>query len=524
MLGHWVTCLTALTGVCIDAQHPFSATLIPHAFPVALVGAVRTGTVKGGQTLSTEDESVSVSLRGARGKRDKSAIEESDDDDDHSDVCEELQRVDANEVAGKADAKLPPPFVPPAPIPFKEQGAVGTGPYDWLEDDRDKSERVDKWITEQNRRTDTAILGDGRKIEDTQLYKERYALLSADDQLPHVGAVQGDGYLYNWWQDDKNPRGLWRRTTPEEYQKNKPAWDVLFDLDAYNKETGMNWAGDCAWCWQVVLAPDYTRALITMSPTGNDKTHLFEFDLVTKQFVKGMDEGGDGFHIGYEAKIKVEPLDRETIFVAAPKEVEALHPEASTLSSEDTSVTESTYARTVKRWSRAESKTLADAKSILTVPTSYMWVDPEVYTFNKESSMETFSHILFDARPSYYTSRMIYHDDATKESVRLALPDEIDNIYFPHFTHYIIKLRNERWGFPADSVLVCDLSELLKISRAMTASIARENRIDAQTYFTDPSRFLEAHTGEFVMSNAEAQNIFFPLFIPTTSSSVRCVI
>ena len=39
-------------------------------------------------------------------------------------------------------------------------------------------------------------------------------------------------YYYNFWQDAKNPRGLWRRTTLDEYRKAEPAWETVLDLDA----------------------------------------------------------------------------------------------------------------------------------------------------------------------------------------------------------------------------------------------------------------------------------------------------
>ncbi len=48
-------------------------------------------------------------------------------------------------------------------------------------------------------------------------------------------------FYYNYWRDDKNVRGVWRRTTLEEYKKEKPNWEVVLDLDklaAGEKEIG----------------------------------------------------------------------------------------------------------------------------------------------------------------------------------------------------------------------------------------------------------------------------------------------
>ena len=64
--------------------------------------------------------------------------------------------------------------------------------------------------------------------------RSRSALL--DDprlQGPHpVRRRSSAPWYYNFWRDAKNPRGLWRRTTLDEYRKPEPAWETVLDLDA----------------------------------------------------------------------------------------------------------------------------------------------------------------------------------------------------------------------------------------------------------------------------------------------------
>ena len=100
-------------------------------------------------------------------------------------------------------------------------------------------------------------------------------MLTRKDKIPYIGHEEC-GYVYNFWQDEKNTRGLWRRTTLAEYGQENTKWEQLFDVDAYNAKEGSNYAGDSAWCWQAPLGPDYKSALLTLSPggMGNDKTHL----------------------------------------------------------------------------------------------------------------------------------------------------------------------------------------------------------------------------------------------------------
>ena len=45
------------------------------------------------------------------------------------------------------------------------------------------------------------------------------AIYDRPDNIPYV--TRRGGLLYNLWKDAKNPRGLWRRTTLEEFRKRR---------------------------------------------------------------------------------------------------------------------------------------------------------------------------------------------------------------------------------------------------------------------------------------------------------------
>src|SRR5206468_5018871 len=107
-----------------------------------------------------------------------------------------------------------------------------------------------------------------------------------------------------FWRDAKNPRGVWRRTTLEEYRKPKPAWEVVIDLDALGREERENWV----WHGADVLRPDHTRALVSLSRGGADAAVVREFDLASKSFVK------DGYALP-EAKSSVDWRGRDSVFV-----------------------------------------------------------------------------------------------------------------------------------------------------------------------------------------------------------------
>lgn len=85
-------------------------------------------------------------------------------------------------------------------------------PYLWLEDVT--GERALQWVSERN----AASI---RELETEPGFAElRSRLLSiyeSDERIPYVN--KEGRYFYNFWRDANNVRGVWRRTTLEEYRK-----------------------------------------------------------------------------------------------------------------------------------------------------------------------------------------------------------------------------------------------------------------------------------------------------------------
>ena len=103
----------------------------------------------------------------------------------------------------------------------------------WLEDvDSDKALN---WVRAQNANT-FEKLGDPAK---SPLYPRLKAIYESKDKIP--AAVKRGNYLYNFWQDAENPRGIWRRTSWEEYVKPSPEWELLLDVDKLGAEEGQSW-------------------------------------------------------------------------------------------------------------------------------------------------------------------------------------------------------------------------------------------------------------------------------------------
>ncbi len=193
-------------------------------------------------------------------------------------------------------------------------------PYLWLEDVM--GDKAIAWVKEQNAKTQKALEAQ------PQFVPIRDKVLEVVNSKERIPFVQKRGaFLYNFWQDETNIRGLWRRTTVEEYKKPQPKWETVLDLDQLAKDEHENWV----WKGSTCLYPTHDRCLLNLSRGGADAQVTREFDVPTKTFVK------DGFVVK-EAKGGAAWVDRDTLFVQTD-----FGPG---------SMTQSGYPRIVKEWKR----------------------------------------------------------------------------------------------------------------------------------------------------------------------------
>ncbi|MFH5926385.1 prolyl oligopeptidase family serine peptidase [Roseomonas xinghualingensis] len=199
-------------------------------------------------------------------------------------------------------------------------------PWFWLEEV--EGERALTWVAKQNAAT-LGRFADARYAADRDAVK---AALDRPDKLPFV--TRRGAWLYNFWQDAAQPRGIWRRTTLESYRSPEPEWDMLLDLDALARDEGEDWV----WQGASTLPGTHDRAMLRLSRGGGDAVGLREFDLGSRLFVAG------GFVLP-EAKSSIDWLDRDTLLLSS-----ALG---------EGMATHSGYARTIRLWSRGTDPALA---------------------------------------------------------------------------------------------------------------------------------------------------------------------
>ncbi len=204
-----------------------------------------------------------------------------------------------------------------APAAF---AAAPVDPNLWLEDVEGK--KAIDWVKARNEVSLKELGGDARF---EPLRQDIRKILNAQDKIAWPGWRAG--MVYNFWQDAEHVRGLWRRTTLEEYKKAEPKWEILLDVDKLGKDEGESWVYKGASC----LAPKYERCLVTLSRGGKDASIVREFDVTSSTWVKG------GFVLP-EAKHRWDWSGEDELLVGSDFGKGTL--------------TKSGYPRTIRRWKR----------------------------------------------------------------------------------------------------------------------------------------------------------------------------
>ncbi|MGE5561789.1 MAG: prolyl oligopeptidase family serine peptidase [Bacillota bacterium] len=158
--------------------------------------------------------------------------------------------------------------------PLAAQASDPSDPYVWLEDVYGAKPMA--WVNEHNARTQAVLEADPRY---QQYYNEALAIAQAEDRIPSGRFIGGK--IYNFWQDANHVRGIWRRTSIEDYASGHPSWETVLDLDALASAEKANWVWKGADC----IRPAEDRCLVFLSDGGEDAVTIREFDLPSAKFV-----------------------------------------------------------------------------------------------------------------------------------------------------------------------------------------------------------------------------------------------
>nr|WP_255758313.1 prolyl oligopeptidase family serine peptidase [Massilia sp. erpn] len=207
-------------------------------------------------------------------------------------------------------------------------------PYQWLEEVG--GDKPMAWVKDQNA---AALKELEARPQFPAIQARLKTILNSKERIPFVKKY--GSHYYNFWKDEQHVRGIWRRTTLEQFQKAEPEWETIIDLDQLAEEEKENWV----WAGVNCLYPKGERCLVSLSRGGGDAQVLREYDVGKRAFV------ADGFALP-EAKSDVAWIDQDTVFVATD-----FGPD---------SMTTSGYPRIIKEWKRgtplSTARQLYDAK------------------------------------------------------------------------------------------------------------------------------------------------------------------
>jgi prolyl oligopeptidase len=306
------------------------------------------------------------------------------------------------------------------------QAEKPTDPYLWLEDVM--GEKALAWVKERNAVSSRELT---RGPEFAALNERLLKILDSRDRIATI--EKHGAWYYNFWRDDKNKRGLWRRTTLNDYRQDKPNWEIVLDLDALAGKEKENWV----WHGAVFLRPECKRCLVRLSRGGADADVVREFDVTAREFVQ------DGFNLP-EAKSRVSWRDIDTLYVCTDFGPDSL--------------TKSGYPRIAKEWKRGTK--LADAKMVFEgkqqdVSASAYWD----LTPGHEREFAVRS-------PTFFTNLLFVRRDG--ELVKIDKPD--DAMASVHRDWMFVRLRTD-WKvgdktYPAGALLAIGFEAFLKGDRA----------------------------------------------------------
>jgi prolyl oligopeptidase len=309
-------------------------------------------------------------------------------------------------------------------------------PFIWLEDV--DSQKSLEWVNKKN----DYSLGVLKSQKDYQsIYSKNLEIYNSTDRIADP-AIYGD-FVYNFWQDKNNPRGIWRRTAIKSYLLGNPVWETLLDLDKLSETDGMKWVYKGA----TGLYPDYNKFMVSLSKGGGDAVVWKEFDVTAKSFVK------PGFELP-EAKGSVNWIDENTLMVATDF---------------GEGMTTSGYSKQVKIWKRGTE--LKDARLVFEGSEK----DMGIYGVTNATPKKTYQMVL--QRTSFFTGT--YFMIENEKLIKLDLPEDI--VFSEIFNDLVILQLKSDWNtgtdnFKQGSVISIGYNDLITGKKSYKLIVAPDER------------------------------------------------
>jgi prolyl oligopeptidase len=103
----------------------------------------------------------------------------------------------------------------------------------WLEEV--ENPKALEWVEKWNEKSLTVLKS--QKNYQT-IYDKNLEIYNSNERIADP-SIRGE-FIFNFWQDQNNPRGIWRRTSVKSYISGNPEWETLIDIDKLAEKDDIN--------------------------------------------------------------------------------------------------------------------------------------------------------------------------------------------------------------------------------------------------------------------------------------------
>ena len=253
----------------------------------------------------------------------------------------------------------------------------------WLEEV--ENPKALEWVEKWNEKS-LAVLKSQKNYQ--SIYNQNLEIYNSTDRIADP-LIHGE-FVFNFWQDQNNPRGIWRRTSVKSYTSGNPEWETLIDIDKLADQDNIKWVFKGA----TGLYPDYKKFLVNLSKGGGDAVIVKEFDVASKSFVE------NGFYLP-EAKGGASWIDENTLMVSTDF---------------GDGMTTSGYPKKVKMWKRGTE--LKDAKLF------FEGSDTDMGIWGMSEIKQNKTYRIITQRTSFYSGN--YYMVENEKLIKPELPEDIE--------------------------------------------------------------------------------------------------
>lgn len=344
--------------------------------------------------------------------------------------------------------------------------------HKWLESLNDQA--TSDWVKSRNTKTLQYLQANP---EYKKINAEVKKILFAKDKLAYPQII-GDE-IYNFWRDEKNVNGIWRRTSLSNYQKKNVSWETVLDIDQLRKAEGKNWVWYSADCLR-----SEPLCLVYLSDGGKDFFIGREFNLKTKKFVE------NGFQIP-EAKSRLTWIDKDTLIIGTNWGPGTL--------------TNSNYSKIIKILKRGQP--LSEAREIFAGESSDVVVSPW-HIWNKTTK----DIFLFRYYKFHDVKIYILTEDYTP--IPIPIPSGVQVQALKDQTLFF-KLRlpwvTEKFSYPEGSIIALKYKKTPSSDKNQNSLITFESPelVAAPQSYESFQQIIATSAGLFILSQKNVQSILY---------------